>query len=67
MGSRPTENTIEALRLTIQQIEQTTDPSVDAQSVAELKRILLNRIAELEAVPALTGSESKNSRGTRAD
>ncbi len=67
MGPRPTESTIEALRLTIHQIEQTTDPGVDPESVAELKRILLNRIAELEAVPALTGPESENGCGTRAD
>lgn len=59
MGPRPTESTIEALRLTIHQIEQTTDPSVDAVSVAELKRILLNRIAELEADQAPAPSESE--------
>lgn len=65
MGSRPTESTIEALRLTINQIEQTTDSNVDAESVAELKRILLNRIAELETVQTPAPLESETTR-TRA-
>jgi hypothetical protein len=60
MGTRPTSITLDTLRLTIQQIEQqTSDESVDLHSVEELKRILLNRIAELEVIEALAQPENE--------
>ena len=56
-SDRPTRDTLEALRLTLERVEQSTDPSADAEEIAELKRILLARIANLEALNAL-GSQS---------
>lgn len=42
---RPTFATLESLRVTLQQLEQNADQA----DLAELKRILIQRIAELEA------------------
>ncbi len=53
MTARPTQETLESLRVTLQKLEQTTDLASDGHDVIELKRILLNRIAELEALNAL--------------
>jgi hypothetical protein len=44
--------TIEALRATLAQVEQQTDLAPDDPSLATLKSILLQRIAELQAVDA---------------
>jgi hypothetical protein len=53
MASRTSLETLESLRVTLHKLEQTTDPSSDGQAVAELKQILLNRMAELETLNAL--------------
>lgn len=50
---RPAQETLESLRLTLLKVEQTAEPDHDQESLAELKRILLQRIAELEALHAL--------------
>ena len=55
---RPRRETIQSLRLTLQSLEQSTDPDADAQEIAELKRILLTRIADLEAVTALNAQSA---------
>ena len=47
MLPRPAMETIEILRRTLEQME--SDPRFDAESMAELRRIVVNRIAELEA------------------
>jgi len=57
MAVRPTYETLESLRVTLQKLEQTTDPASDGQDVTELKQILLNRIGELEALQALQPQE----------
>jgi hypothetical protein len=57
MAVRPTHETLESLRVTLQKVEQTTDPASDGQDVTELKQILLNRIGELEALQALQPQE----------
>jgi hypothetical protein len=44
--------TIEALRATLAQVEQQTDLAPDDPSLATLKSILLQRIAELQAIDA---------------
>jgi hypothetical protein len=41
------------LRLTLQRLEQLSDPAQDPDARAELKRILLLRIANLEALEVL--------------
>jgi hypothetical protein len=53
MTVRSSRETLESLRVTLQKLEQTTDATADGRDVAELKQILLNRIAELEALNAL--------------
>jgi len=45
--------TLESLRITVARLEQSTDLSTDPQGTAELKRILLARIADLEVLAAL--------------
>jgi hypothetical protein len=50
---RPAHETLESLRLTLLKVEQTAEPDQDREALADLKRILLQRIAELEAVQAL--------------
>ena len=54
MSLRPTPQTLESLRLTLQNLEQTADPTSDPQELAELKGILLKRIADLEVLDALS-------------
>jgi hypothetical protein len=57
MTARSARETLESLRITLQKLEQTSDPASDRQDVAELKQILLNRIAELETLQALHPEE----------
>lgn len=52
-SSRPSCDTLRSLRITLQKLEQNSDGDEDASAMVELKRILLNRIAELEVVSAL--------------
>jgi hypothetical protein len=49
MVSRPTLDTLESLRITLQKLEHSLDSMQDATAMAELKRSILLRIAELEA------------------
>ncbi len=53
MTSRSARETLDSLRVTLQKLEQASDPASDGQDVTELKQILLNRIAELETLQAL--------------
>jgi hypothetical protein len=48
MPQRPSTETIEVLFRTLLEVEQQLDPVSDAASIAELKRIVLQRIAVLE-------------------
>ena len=50
--------TLDSLRVTLHKLEQTNDSAADGQDVAELKQILLNRIAELETLNALSPQEA---------
>jgi hypothetical protein len=52
MTLRSIPNTIESLRVTLQEVEQTMDAVYDFADLAELKCILLSRIAELEIAQA---------------
>ena len=57
MSIRPLHDTLEALRATLQNLEKGLDPTQDATVVAELKRAVLLRIAELELLdPACSES-----------
>ena len=49
MVFRPKHETVEALRLTLRRLEDASDPAQDAGAFAELKQIILNRIAILQA------------------
>ena len=48
MLSRPSSESIEVLRRTLLEVEEKLSPVSDTASVAELRRIVLKRIAELE-------------------
>ena len=50
MFTRPIFDIRQGLRATLERLEQTSDSVEDAQAMDELKRILLNRIAELDAI-----------------
>jgi hypothetical protein len=45
---RPTPKSLDSLNLTLQKLEQTIDPCEDDAPISELKRVVLNRIADLE-------------------
>ena len=60
---RPTPESLESLRLTLQKLEQTGDTGKDNASMSELKRIVLNRIADLELAKKL---ETKNDEVDKA-
>ena len=53
MTARSAQETLESLRVTLQRLEQASDLAADRQDIAELKQILLNRIAELETLNCL--------------
>ena len=48
MTIRPAGETLASLRLTLQNLEKTQGPNAGAEELAALKRILLQRIADLE-------------------
>jgi len=61
MKARPAHETLESLRLTLLKVEQTAEPDQDREALADLKRILLQRIAELEAVQAIESAAALQS------
>lgn len=54
---RPAQETLESLRLALLKVEQNLEPDQDPEALAELKRILLHRIAELEVVQAIESGD----------
>ena len=54
MTLRSIPDTIEALRIIFLRFEQALDPEYDQAALTELKRIILDRIAELESELAMT-------------
>jgi hypothetical protein len=64
MIPRAPRETLESLRVTLHRLEQTTDSASDGQDVAELKQILLNRIAELETLNALNPQDPDHAPAT---
>jgi hypothetical protein len=67
MASRSSKETLESLRVTLQKLEQTTDSSSNRQDVTALKQILLNRIAELEALSAIEPAEVESGPSSPSD
>jgi len=59
MPRRPTQKTLQSLHVTLQKLEQTEDPAQDEESISELKRVLLNRIVDLELSKTLETGESE--------
>ena len=59
MTLRNARETLDSLRVTLQKLEQTADSVSDGRDVAELKQILLNRIAELETLNALQPAQAE--------
>jgi hypothetical protein len=60
MTLRSIPDTIESLRVILHEVEQTMDAVHDSADLAELKRILLDRIAELEIAQARTAEPAVN-------
>jgi len=58
VGLHPASELIESFRATLQKLEQDSASLDDQTDIAELKSILLNRIADLELVDALNGQSS---------
>jgi len=52
MGPRPSSELIQSLRLTMQYLDERYASDADQPALAELKRILLLRVAEIEAFEA---------------
>jgi hypothetical protein len=48
MSRRPTPKSLESLHVTLQKLEQTSDPNKEDASISELKQVVLNRIIDLE-------------------
>jgi hypothetical protein len=67
MAPRPSKETLESLRVTLQKLEQSTDAPLNGQDVAELKQILLNRIAELEALSAMEPAQVESAPTSPSD
>jgi len=61
MPYQVTSRTIEALRATLAQVEQTTDVAANDPSLATLKDILLQRIADLQAVDEAATQQAERS------
>src|SRR3954469_24514678 len=59
MEPRPASELIQSLRLTLQKIEENFASVEDEPNIAELKRILLLRIADIEATEALRKAEAR--------
>lgn len=59
---RPSYRTIDSLRATLQEMELTPDPGQDQAAMEDLKRVLLNRIAELELVKKLEAAEPEEAK-----
>jgi hypothetical protein len=59
MKARPAHETLESLRLTLLKVEQSVEPGHDEEALAELKHILLQRIAELEAIQVVESAEAQ--------
>jgi hypothetical protein len=56
---RPTPKSLELLNVTLQKLEQTGDPGKDGASIADLKRVLVNRIADLELSKTLEPADAE--------
>jgi hypothetical protein len=59
---RPTLKSLESLNLTLQNLEQTQSPGKDDAGITELKRVLLNRIADLELSKTLETEDDKSDK-----
>jgi hypothetical protein len=55
----PSDDVLRLLRATLQKLENGLDPLHDAAAMAELKRLILLRIAELESAYSATSSGSR--------
>jgi hypothetical protein len=53
LSLRAPKDTIQSLQVLLQRLEQSSDPATDPEARAELKHILLSRIANLEALEVL--------------
>ena len=59
---RPTLETLESLQATLRKLEETDSPGQDPKSISELKRVLLNRIADLELAQILETTDAETDK-----
>jgi hypothetical protein len=67
MTLRPTDEALESLRVTLNRLEHTANPDQDADSMAAFKRILLNRMADLELAASLAPGDAEISQPPAPD
>jgi hypothetical protein len=64
MSRRPTPKSLESLHITLQKLEQTSDPDNKDASISELKQVVLNRIIDLELSNTLTTGDDEIDNAT---
>jgi hypothetical protein len=64
---RPTSKTLRSLHATLQKLEQTDNSAETPQSISELKRVVLNRIADLELTQVLETADIETDEALDAD
>jgi hypothetical protein len=57
---RSPKGTVESLHAVIQRLEQNDDPALDPVAKVELKRLLLLRIADIEALSAIESAKPES-------
>jgi hypothetical protein len=64
MSRRPTPKSLESLHVTLQKLEQTSDPDKKDASISELKQVVLNRIIDIELANTLATADDEIDRGS---
>jgi hypothetical protein len=59
MSRRPTPKSLESLHVTLQKLEQTSDPDRKDASISELKQVVLNRIIDIELSNTLATADDE--------
>jgi hypothetical protein len=62
MNIRPSQNLLKSLRLALAKLEHGLDPIEDADAIAEIKRLTMVRMTELEFLNALRQAAGRPSR-----
>ena len=63
MPRRPTAQSLESLHVTLQKLEQSSNPGQEDGSISELKQVVLNRIIDLELSKTLVTEDDDSEEG----